>query len=226
MPYPSCSWICTRKCYPVPMSPKYVPEIGVPCLYPKWWAGVSLPLCVTTTTKYIHMNKTSIITLGLALLCLCACRTSKQSTSLTQERETIYQHGRAWSMQAVRLDTLTAIILRFDTAGRVIECTELVGRSRSSTQAQSTDTIYIHQRDTIALKQSSERTPTAPCVLSVLSVLGYAVIGFVLGAGLTLLILRSLPSPRLVVSLGSNSLNTKRGTKIGCLIPDLVPLVL
>ena len=123
-------------------------------------------------------------------LCLCACRTSKQSTSLIQERETIYQHGRAWSMQAVRLDTITATVLRFDTVGRVIERTELVGRSRSSTKAQSTDTIYIQQRDTIALKQSSERTPTAPPVLSVVSVLGYAVIGFALGVGLTSLALR------------------------------------
>lgn len=123
-------------------------------------------------------------------LCLCACRTSKQSTNLTQERETIYQHGRAWSLQAVRLDTLTATVLRFDTVGRVIERTELVGRSRSSTQAKSTDTVYIHQRDTLTLKQSSERTPTAPPVPSVASVLWCAFIGFMLGAGLTFLILR------------------------------------
>lgn len=126
------------------------------------------------------MNKTSIITLGLALLCLCACRTSKQSTSLTQERETIYQHGRAWSMQAVRLDTLTATVLRFDTAGRVIERTELVGRSRSSTKAQSTDTIYIQQKDSTRLKQKKEKASSpAPSLLDTLS---HLALGALIGA--------------------------------------------
>lgn len=114
------------------------------------------------------------------VLCLCACRTTKHTTSLEQGSESLYYHSRVWDMQAVRLDTLTATVLRFDTVGRVIERTELVGRSRSSIHTKATDTVYIHQKDSTRLEKKKE-TASSPAP-SLLDTLSHLALGALIGA--------------------------------------------
>lgn len=126
------------------------------------------------------MNRISLTATLVLALTLLACGSRRESTHIEQSRESLRLERKAWSMQGVRIDTLTATVLRFDTVGRLMERTEWVARSREIRKEQATDTVYIHQKDSTRLEQKKEKDSSpAPSLLDTLS---HLALGALIGA--------------------------------------------
>lgn len=128
------------------------------------------------------MNRISLTATLVLALTLLACGSRRESThiDIEQSRESLRLERKAWIMQGVRIDTLTATVLRFDTVGRLMERTEWVARSREIRQEQATDTVYIHQKDSTRLEQKKELAPSP--ARSLLDTLSHLALGALIGA--------------------------------------------